>query len=81
MRVRVFGTGCASCTAMLRDTQAALTELGLDSPVEHVSRIQDMMAAGITGTPALEIDGTLCSEGRALDVAAIKRLLVAHQGR
>ena len=77
MRVQVFGTGCAPCKAMLKNVETAVAELGLGCQVEHMTRVRDMIDAGVTGTPALAIDGKLLSVGRVLDVTAIKAILGA----
>ncbi len=77
MKIRIFGTGCAPCKAMLHNVQTAVAELGLGAQVEHVTRIQEMIDAGITATPTLVVDGEIKSVGRALDVPALKTLLVA----
>lgn len=77
MRIRVFGTGCASCKTMLRNVQTAVAEIGLGAEVEHVSRVQEMIDAGITATPTLVVDGEIKSVGRALDVPTLKALLTS----
>ena len=79
MRIQVFGTGCAPCKVMLRNVEAAVAELGLASQVEHVTRLEEMLDAGITGTPTLVVDGVIKSVGRALDVATIKSILTFSQ--
>jgi len=77
MKIQVYGTGCVPCKTMLRNVEAAVTELGLGAQIEHVTRVQAMLDAGITGTPALVVDGSVKCVGRALDVAAIKLLLTS----
>jgi small redox-active disulfide protein 2 len=77
MKIQVFGAGCASCKVMLRNVETAVAELKLGAQVEHVTRVQAMLDAGITGTPALVVDGEVRSVGRALEVAAIRSLLTA----
>lgn len=77
MRIQVYGTGCTPCKIMLANTQQAVRELGLPEQVEHVKRIQDMLEAGISGTPALAINGEIKVMGKALDVPQIKALLGA----
>jgi len=79
MKVQVFGAGCASCKTMLRNVEVAVAELGLGTQVEHVTRVQAMLDAGITGTPALVIDGRVKCVGRALDVPDIKSLLASSR--
>ncbi len=79
MKIQVFssGGGCAPCKIMLRNVEAAVAELGIAADVEYVTRVQQMLDLGITGTPALVVDGEVTCVGRALDVAAIKRILTA----
>ena len=74
MRIQVFGAGCVPCKLMLQNVQQAVRELELPDEVEYVTRIQDLLDAGITGTPTLKIDGEVVSVGRALDVPRIKQL-------
>lgn len=78
MRLQVYGTGCKPCKAMVENVTAAVAELGLDVPVEHMTRVRDMLDAGVTGTPTLAIDGQLVVVGKLLDVPAIKLLLSAR---
>ncbi len=79
MKVQVFssGGGCAPCKVMLRNVQAAVSELGLATEVEYVTRIHQMLGLGITASPALVVDGEVKCVGRALDVPAIKAILAA----
>jgi small redox-active disulfide protein 2 len=81
MKVQVFGAGCASCKEMLSNVQTAVAELGLACQVEHVTRIQSMIDVGVSGTPALVVDGEIKCVGRALDVAAIKSILESGKGK
>ncbi len=78
MKIQVYGTGCTPCKIMLANVQEAARQLNLADPVEHMTRIQDMLAAGVSGTPALAIDGELKVVGKALDVPAIVALLRAQ---
>lgn len=75
MKIQVLGTGCAPCKATLKNAHMAAEELGLDCQVEHVTRLQTMIEFGVTGTPALVVDGQVKSMGRLLDVPAIKAFL------
>jgi small redox-active disulfide protein 2 len=79
MKIQVFGTGCAPCKTVLRNVEAAVAELGLGAQVEHATRVQAMLDAGITGTPALVVDGEVKCVGRVLDVAASKVLLTSSR--
>jgi small redox-active disulfide protein 2 len=77
MKIQVFGSGggCAPCKTMLRNAETAVAELGLSTEVEYVTRIQHMLELGISGSPALVVDGEVKCVGKALDVTAIKAIL------
>jgi len=77
MRIQVFGMGCTPCKEMLRNVKTAVEELNLHFPVEHVTRVQEMLDAGITGTPALVVNGKVKCVGRVLDIATIESILVS----
>jgi len=75
MRIQVFGMGCSPCKEMLSNVKAAVERLGLDHPVEHVTRVKAMLNAGVTGTPALVVNGEIKCVGRVLDVTSIESIL------
>jgi small redox-active disulfide protein 2 len=81
MKIQVFGSGggCAPCKTMLANVQTALAQFDGAAELEYVTRIQQMLELGITGTPALVIDGEVKSVGKALDVAAIKAILASSR--
>ena len=81
MKIQVFGSGggCAPCKTMLRNVEAAVAELDLAVPVEYVTRIQQMLDLGISGSPALVVDGEVKCAGKVLDVAAIKAVLATNE--
>ena len=81
VKVQVFGSGsgCAPCKTTLRNAEIAVAELGLPTQVEYITRIQQMLELGISGSPALVVDGDVKCVGRALDVAAIKAVLTSSK--
>lgn len=64
--VLVLGSGCAKCNALEEAVRAALTELGMDSAVGHVTDFTQIAAYGVMSTPALVVDGKVVSSGRVL---------------
>ena len=55
--VKVLGTGCAKCNALEDAVRAALTELGMDTTIDHVTDFTQIAAYGVMTTPALVVDG------------------------
>lgn len=74
-RVRILGSGCAKCNALEDATRAALTELGMDEAIDHVTDFVQIAAYGVMTTPALVVDGKVLSCGKVLEKEEIKALI------
>ena len=46
--------------------RAALTELGMDTSIDHVTDFTQIAAYGVMATPALVVDGKVVSYGKFL---------------
>ena len=64
--ILVLGSGCAKCNALEEAVRAALTELGMDPAVGHVTDFTQIAAYGVMSTPALVVDGKVVSSGKVL---------------
>lgn len=64
--IKVLGSGCAKCNALEAAVREALSELGLDTPIDHVTDFAQIAAYGVMSTPALVIDGKVVSYGKVL---------------
>lgn len=73
--VKVLGSGCAKCHALEEAVRAALTELGMDASIDHVTDLTQIAAYGVMATPALVVDGTVVSYGRVLKKDEAKAML------
>lgn len=73
--IQVLGTGCASCHALLENTQAAVRSLGLDVPVEYVQDMAAIVGYGVMSLPALVVHGKVVSAGKVLKPAQVEALL------
>jgi small redox-active disulfide protein 2 len=75
--VQVLGPGCKRCEAMAAVTRDAVSQLGLDVPVEKVTDYAAMARLGVMSTPALAIDGQVAMSGSVPSVDKVKKLLTA----
>jgi small redox-active disulfide protein 2 len=75
-RVQVLGPGCPNCDRLFKDTQTALSELGVDAVVEKVSDIDAIIELGALMTPALAVDGEIRMVGKVPPIEELKKLLV-----
>ena len=62
--IRILGPGCSRCDRLTEEVRNALAELGLAADVDHVRDPARMAQFGFIITPALVIDGRICSSGR-----------------
>ncbi|MEG1547448.1 MAG: thioredoxin family protein [Clostridia bacterium] len=73
--VKVLGGGCKKCNELEKATLEALTELGMDASIEHVTDFAQIAAYGVMTTPALMVDGSVVSYGKVLKKSEIIKLL------
>ena len=77
MTVKVLGSGCKSCHALLENTQAAVKAMGKGNgiQVEYVTELEKIMQYGVMSMPALVICEKIASVGRILRPAEIQDLI------
>lgn len=73
--VKILGSGCAKCNQLEAATREALTLLGMDSTIDHVTDFTQVAAYGVMTTPALVIDGKAVSYGKVLKVEEVVNIL------
>ena len=73
--LQVLGTGCAKCTKLKEQAEAAVKELGIEATVEKIEDINVITGFGVMMTPALVIDGEVKVVGKVPSVEEIKKLL------
>jgi small redox-active disulfide protein 2 len=75
MKIKILGTGCPNCKKLEANTKQALEELKIESEIEKITEIQDIMSYGVMGTPALVVDEKAEVTGRIPSVEEIKTIL------
>ena len=80
MGVKILGGGCAKCNQLEASTIEALTELGMDTVIEHVKDYEKIAAYGVMTTPALVIDGKVVSYGKVLKKDEVVKILKEERG-
>jgi len=73
MKIEVYGTGCANCQALEKNAKKAIEESDADIEIVKIQEMDQILEAGITGTPGLGIDGEIKSMGRIPPVEEIKK--------
>ena len=73
--VKILGSGCAKCNALEAAAREALSRLGLDTEIDHVTDFSQIAAYGVMTTPALVVDGKVLSYGKVLKPDEVVKLL------
>ena len=74
--IQVLGTGCAKCTKLKENAEAAVKELGIEATVEKIEDINEITGFGVMMTPAVVIDGEVKLVGKLASPEEIKQLLM-----
>jgi len=73
--VKVLGPGCPKCEELMKQTQAAVDELGVDCDLEKVTDILEITTYGVMMTPALVVDGQVKVSGKVPSLDDLKKML------
>ena len=74
-KLQVLGTGCAKCTKLAANVEAAAAQAGIEYELEKVSDINEIVKFGVMVTPALAIDGQVKVVGKVPSVEQIVEML------
>ena len=80
LSVKVLGGGCAKCNELESSAVAALTELDMDTSIEHVTDFSAIASYGVMSTPALVVDGKVVSVGKVLKKDEVVTILQKSRG-
>ncbi len=78
--VKILGSGCANCNLLEEHTRQALSELGMDTAIEHVTDFVAIAGYGVMTTPALVVDSKVLSAGKVLSKDEVLALLKGKRG-
>jgi len=63
MVIKILGVGCNRCRKLEQQIKNIVIEKNIETTIEKVTNIDDMMKYGIMTTPGLVINDTLKSSG------------------
>jgi hypothetical protein len=73
--VKVLGSGCKSCKALLDNTNAALQNMKAGIAAEYVTDMAVVAGYGVMSTPALVVNEKVVSMGKVMNPAEVENLL------
>jgi small redox-active disulfide protein 2 len=74
--IRVLGPGCPKCVQLMKQTEQAVQELGLECSVEKITDIEKITNYGVMMTPALVVDGEIKVTGKVPSLDDLKKMLI-----
>ena len=75
MQIKVMGTGCRKCKALLAATEEAVKSSGVQAEIEYVTDMIKIAETGLMSTPGLIIDDKIVSVGKVLKAKDVEKLL------
>ena len=78
--VKILGSGCAKCNQLEAATREAITQLGMDSTIDHVTYFVQIATYGVMTSPALVVDGKVVSYGKVLKAEEVMTFLQKVRG-
>lgn len=73
--IKILGSGCSKCIELENATRTAVSELGLNLEIAHVTDFLQIASYGVMSTPALVLNGRVVSYGKVLSVEEVKTIL------
>jgi small redox-active disulfide protein 2 len=74
MKIKVLGSGCATCKALYEKIKKLAAEGKINATVEYSSDINDLINEGVMGSPAILIDGKVVKVGNPSEAELFKIL-------
>lgn len=78
MHIKVVGTGCRKCKALLAVTEEAVKQTGVQAQIEYVTDVIKIAETGLMSTPGLIIDNKIVSSAKVLDAQEVAGLILQY---
>jgi|LZQN01.1.fsa_nt_gb small redox-active disulfide protein 2 len=75
INIKVLGSGCLSCKKLYESTKKAIRDLNLDSDLEYITDINEIIALGVLETPALTVNDTVILSGKLPNLEELKNII------
>lgn len=77
MKIKILGSGCATCGKLFELTKQAVDELEIKADLEHITDIQKIIELGIMSSPVMLIDEQVVLSGQVPDLEKIKEIITS----
>lgn len=73
--IKVLGSGCKNCAALLANTKEAIQTTGLNLEPEYITDMSVIASTGAMSMPALMINDIIVSQGKVCKPKDVEKLL------
>ena len=73
--IKVLGSGCKSCHALLEAAKEAVHSMGLTVEVEYITDMEKIMQYGVMSMPVLVVNEQVASMGKVMKSKEVETLL------
>lgn len=73
IEVKILGTGCVKCERLLKNTEEALKEMGIEYELRKIDRIEEIVSYGVMMTPALVVGDEVKLVGKVPSPGELKQ--------
>lgn len=77
--IKVLGSGCKNCHALLKATKEAIQNIGLNIEIEYITDMEKIMEYGAMSMPALVVNEQIASMGKVLKAPEVETLLRRYE--
>lgn len=78
MTIKVLGAGCANCKKLYELTKQAANELKINTEVQYITDIQEIVKMGVMSSPVLAINDKPILAGEIPSLEKIKQLILKN---
>jgi small redox-active disulfide protein 2 len=78
MTIKVLGPGCPNCQRLEANVRLVLDARGIEADVQKVTDYADILAYGVSSTPALVVDEKVVMAGRVPSPKQLEGLLTGR---
>lgn len=79
MEIKVLGPGCPKCQQTEKIVKEAVSEVGVDAMIGHVTDTMEIAGYGVFGTPAVVVDGEVKSVGKIPKKEEVKAWILSKE--
>lgn len=79
MSIKILGSGCKKCKALLNNTNEAVKEMNIEAKVEYITDIKEIVTYNVLQMPALLINDKVVSKGTVLTTKNIEKIISEYK--